>query len=102
METLWAVIARDRPGAEPKRLAVRDAHFAYVETILDRIAVAGPLRTESGGFAGSVLIYHAANEAEARALLEADPYWAADIWESVTIEPFMAAVGTWVGGKRWR
>mgnify|MGYP002782352066 CR=1 FL=1 len=101
METYWAVIARDRPGAEPRRLAVRDAHFAYVETIADRIAVAGPLRDDAGGFKGSLLIYRVAGEAEARALLEGDPYWAADIWESVTVEPFTAAIGTWVGGKRW-
>jgi hypothetical protein len=100
MDSYWAVIARDRPGADAKRLAVRDAHFAYIATIHERIAVAGPLRKD-GGFAGSLLIYHAEGEAEARALLEADPYFVADIWESVIVEPFTAAVGTWVGGKRW-
>lgn len=98
---LFAVIARDLPGAEPKRLAARPAHFAYVETILDRIAVAGPLRDAAGGFVGSMLIYDVPDAAAARALLEADPYFQAGIWDNPEIHPFTAAAGQWIGGKIW-
>jgi len=98
---LFMVIAKDRAGAHERRMAARAAHFAYIETIMDRIAVAGPLRTDDNGFAGSVLVYDVPDPDTARALLEGDPYFAADIWESVELYPFTAAVGTWIGGKIW-
>lgn len=98
---LFAVIALDRPGAEAKRLAARADHFAYIETILDRIAIAGPLRTDAGGFAGSILVYDVADEAEARALLTGDPYYAAGIWDDPVIHRFTAAAGQWIGGTIW-
>jgi uncharacterized protein len=98
---LFAVIAKDLPDAHDRRMAARPDHFAYVETIQDRIAVAGPLRTPDGGFAGSILIYDAADEAEARGLLEADPYFKAGIWHEPELHPFTAAIGIWVGGKIW-
>jgi uncharacterized protein len=63
--------------------------------------VAGPLRTADGPTIGSLLVYKAASEAQARALLEADPYFRADIWASVEIQPFWAVAGDWVGGKTW-
>jgi uncharacterized protein len=98
---LFAVVAKDLPDAHDRRMAARPAHFAYVENIQDRIAVAGPLRTPDGGFAGSILIYDTADEAEARRLLEADPYFKAGIWHEPEVHPFTAAIGTWVGGKIW-
>jgi hypothetical protein len=98
---LFAVVAMDLPGAHDRRMAARPAHFAYVETIQQRIAIAGPLRTAEGGFAGSILVYDTADIEEARALLEADPYFAAGIWERPEVHPFTAAIGTWIGGKIW-
>ena len=98
---LFAVVAYDKPGAEPTRMAARPAHFAYIETILDQIAVAGPLRDGEGRFLGSILIYDVAELATARALLKADPYFQAGIWEAAEVVPFTAAVGTWIGGKTW-
>ena len=58
----FAVIARDKPGAEAARMAARAEHFAYIETILDRIAIAGPLKDADGRFLGSILIYDVADE----------------------------------------
>jgi uncharacterized protein len=99
---LFAVIAHDLPGAHERRMAARPAHFAYVETIADKIALAGPLRTPDGqGFVGSVLIYDTETADQARALLEADPYYQAGIWRAPELHPFTAAIGTLIGGKIW-
>lgn len=98
---LFVAIGKDLPDAPERRMAARPAHFAYIETILDKIALAGPLRTEEGGFAGSLLVYDVADEAEARALLEADPYFAAGIWHEPELHPFTAAAGKLIGGKTW-
>lgn len=99
---LFAVTAYDLPDAHERRMAARPAHFAYVESIADKIALAGPLRTPDGqGFVGSILIYQADTIEEARALFEADPYFSAGIWDAPQVHPFTAAIGTLIGGKIW-
>lgn len=98
---LYAVIAHDAPGAEAKRAAARDDHFAHIEHILDRVLIAGPLRDEEGHFCGSLVVIRAADEAEARALFERDPYYAAGVWERAEVRAFTAAAGEWIGGKIW-
>ena len=98
---LYAVIAHDKPGAMGPRMALLTAHLEHVEAHLDDLAVAGPLKDDSGAVTGSLLGLHAENEAEARALLASDPYYGADIWDRIEIRAFTAAAGTWVGGKNW-
>lgn len=102
-ETLWAAWCRDRAGKEAERLRkeLAAAHFAHVEAVFDRIAVAGPWRDGDGNIAGSLLVFRAEDEGAARALLKTDPYAGADIWESVELRPFLSAAGTWIGGKVW-
>lgn len=98
---LYAIIARDAPGSAAARQSARDDHFAHIETIIDRIAIAGPLKDEAGAFTGSLVIVEAESEADARALYERDPYHRAGVWAEAQIAPFTAAAGTWIGGKIW-
>lgn len=97
----FAVIARDGPDGARKRAEARDAHFAHIETILARVAIAGPLKDEAGGFVGSVVILDVADADEAWAVLESDPYFKAGVWAEIEIHPFLAAAGSWIGGKSW-
>ncbi|QLC26086.1 YciI family protein [Parasphingopyxis algicola] len=94
---------KDLPGDEPARLRkeLAPAHFVHIETIMDKIRVAGPVRNENGETIGSMLVFNAESEAEARALLDRDPYAGAGLWESVEIHPFLPAAGEWIGGKIW-
>ena len=101
MSQLYAIIARDRPGSAPIRAEKLKQHLAHVEAHLDRLAVAGPLRDEAGAFIGSLLIVKAASESDARALIAADPYFQADIWDDIQIQSFRAVAGDWAGGKTW-
>lgn len=101
MAGLYAIITRDNPSAIAIRKEKLAEHLAHVETCLDRIAIAGPLRDEAGAFVGSLLVVKAASEAEARAFIEQDPYYHAGIWSSIEISAFAAAAGEWVGGKTW-
>ncbi len=98
---LFAIVTRDRPGAAAIRKERLQAHLAHVEATLDRLAIAGPLRDEDGNFVGSLLVVKADSAEDARALLEADPYFQADIWSEIRISAFSAAAGEWVGGKGW-
>ena len=97
----FAIFARDAPDSLAKRDAHRAAHFARVEQILDRVAVAGPLKHESGAIIGSLVVLDVADATEARSLLESDPYFAAGVWDGIDVYPFIAATGTWIGGKIW-
>ena len=101
MSKFYAIIARDKPGAASMRMEKLKEHLAHVEGSLDRLAVAGPLRDEAGAFTGSLLIVKAESEADARALLEADPYYRAGIWNDIDVRAFGAVAGDWVGGKTW-
>ncbi len=96
-----AVIAWDGPDGAAIRDAARDAHFAYVETIVGRIAVAGPLKDADGANIGSLLVYDVETVDEAEVLFRGDPYFVANLWDRWTVNPFLAAAGEWVGGRFW-
>lgn len=98
--THYAVISWDAPEAGALRAEHLAAHLAYAETVLDRIAVGGPMR-DGDAYFGSLIILKADNEVDARAVLEADPYFKAGVWARTEIRPFRAVIGEWVGGKTW-
>jgi uncharacterized protein YciI len=101
MSNLFAIVCRDVPNSGQARANARDAHFAHVEAILDRIAIAGPLKNDKGEIVGSLVVVHADSKADAQAILESDPYFAANVWAESRIEEFVAAAGDWIGGKIW-
>ena len=100
----YLAICRDDQDRDTGNLrrSERDAHFAYIETILDRLLVAGPLpEADSGSHTASLFVYAVDSEAEARALLEADPYFKAGIYGECELKPFVPAAGSWIGGTIW-
>ena len=101
---LVAAVCMDKKGDGPKkaREAHMQGHLSYFESILDQVAVAGPIFGEDGKTpVGSMLIYKTDDCEKAKALLAADPYYHADIWETVDFHMFRAAGGDLVGGKSW-
>jgi uncharacterized protein YciI len=98
---LFAFRCLDGEGSAPVRGRALAGHLAHVEANIGDYAVAGPLK-EGERTIGSLLVIKADDAAEARALLEADPYFAAGVWASITCEEFSAVAGDWVGGATWR
>jgi len=96
------IYCKDATGAAELRKTHMAAHLEYIETIIDEICVAGPVRKEAGGdVAGSCLIFRTDDQAAARELFSNDPYYKAGIFDSVEISHMAAAAGNWVGGKTW-
>jgi uncharacterized protein len=95
------IVAWDAPDSAPLRAAARDDHFAHIERIIDKVAVAGPLKDADGAFVGSMILLDVADAAEAESVLRSDPYFAAGVWDRWTIHAYLAAAGDWVGGKIW-
>lgn len=101
-----AAFCIDHAGDEPARLRkeLAPAHLAYIESIMAHILIAGPLfdsNNEDKKSIGSLLVYKTQDMEEARAWLEQDPYYAADIWQSVELRFFRGAAGDAVGGRAW-
>ena len=101
MTDLYAIICRDKPNSKEKRMVGLKAHLAHLDEVFDRVSIACPLHDESGGFTGSMLVISATDLADAREFIEGDPYYKADIWESIQIDRIGVTAGSWVGGKPW-
>jgi hypothetical protein len=97
-----AIFCHDKPDSMAARKAAAQEHLRYIDSVLDRIAVAGPLFSDDGArMIGSVYVFKTASLEEARALLERDPYFRAAFWERIEFRPFLPAAGEFVGGTVW-
>lgn len=90
---LIALMAKDKPGALDVRKANRDAHVAYLKGSGDTIMMAGPFLDEAGEMCGSLIILNVADMAEAEAWAANDPYKAAGLFESVTLQAWNKVLG---------
>ena len=99
----WLVICRDIDDSASLRREYLDRHLAYIDTVMDEVAVAGPFADSPGGdFVGSCFIYRTDDRAVAESLLRNDPYSEAGLYREVTFHALRIAAGTWVGGDAWR
>ncbi|MGA8171233.1 MAG: YciI family protein [Methylocystis sp.] len=90
---LFAAICLDKPGHVDLRLSTRAAHLAFLEAHAPRIKLGGPFLDENDKPVGSLLILDCADDDAARALLDADPYARAGLFESVSLRPWRRVVG---------
>jgi uncharacterized protein YciI len=97
------IALRDAPGSAERRTTHLAAHLEFVERVIDRILVAGPITDPAtGAQVGSLYVLDVPDAAAARALLESDPYYAAGVWNDVRIDTFAGVAGRWVGGLAWK
>ena len=92
---LFVIHAIDRDGDGSLRLANREAHLGFLGESGDRVKLGGPMLSEDGSrMIGSMLVIEAESLQEARDWAAGDPYKKADLFASVDIRPWKAAVGT--------
>jgi uncharacterized protein YciI len=92
---LFVIAAIDKPGALALRLEHRPAHLAYLAEQAAMVKLAGPVLTaaEGGDPCGSMLIVEAADLAAAQAFAAGDPFAAAGVFESATVQPWRLTIG---------
>jgi uncharacterized protein YciI len=94
---LFVLHAMDRPGALPKRLSNYEAHKAFLSDTTPhgvRIVMSGPLTADDGEtMIGSLFLIEAPDRATVERFNAADPFFAADIWDKVTISGFIRRQG---------
>ena len=91
--TLYALICNDKPGSLDLRMATREAHLAYARGFADKMRLGGPMLTEAGEMAGSLIFLEVDTLAEAKAFSDSDPYAIAGLFENVQITPFRVTIG---------
>jgi hypothetical protein len=98
---LFVLIGRDAVDAAVLRKQHLQAHLDWVAGVMDRIRVAGPVMDPVGETCMSLYVLEAGSEAAAREFIAQDPYFRNGVWRELTVQPFVAAAGTWVGGASW-
>lgn len=94
---LFAIHAVDHEGAIDKRLSHYDAHKAFLSDTSPfgvNIVMSGPLTADDGQtMIGSLFLVEASDRSAVEKFHHADPFFAADIWQSVTITGFLRRQG---------
>jgi uncharacterized protein YciI len=93
---LYAIICEDIADSLDKRLSVRPAHLARLQSLQDegRLVLAGPhpaIDSENpgeAGFTGSLIVAEFASRIDAQKWANSDPYIDAGVYASVTVKPF--------------
>jgi uncharacterized protein YciI len=88
---LFAMIAKDRPGALDTRLAERPMHLQYLESLGQQLRLAGALLDADGKPEGSLVVIEAETIEAATAVFNADPFVAAGVFGSTEIKPWRLA-----------
>ena len=91
---VYAFYCRDGEDAPRIRPTVREAHFEHIFAHVGAYKLGGPLNKD-GEAIGSLILIEGADEAEARAVFEGDPYFIAGVWQSINVTEFVALTGTW-------
>jgi uncharacterized protein YciI len=87
----------DKPNHQPVRQQARPAHLLYLEGIAPRLIACGAKLNDDGADAGGgIYIVDVETRAEAEALIAADPFTAADLFQRVEIRRWRKA---YVDGK---
>jgi uncharacterized protein YciI len=90
---LFVLHCIDKPGALDVRIDTRKAHLDYIAGLPGVMKLGGPLLSEDGAMAGSLMIIEAEDLQAAKAFNAVDPYTQAGLWGSVDIRPFRATIG---------
>jgi uncharacterized protein YciI len=91
---LFVATCIDKPDSLAKRTGRRPAHLIYLSSLGAKMRAAGALLDPTGqNPVGSLLIFETLDEAEARAILAADPYAEAGLFASVELKPWRQALG---------
>ena len=93
---LYFVYLEDIADNAGIRAELLDRHMRHIGGFVDRIKLGGPImRGDSDSPAGGILVLEADSEASVRAMVDADPYFQAGLWQDVKIHPFKEILNAW-------
>jgi len=82
----FVVLFEDNPGmGNDVRAKHMPEHLDFLQRRSANVNAAGPLKNQDGSGAGGLWVVDASEEAQVRALVEEDPFWATGLRKSVRI-----------------
>jgi hypothetical protein len=90
---LYVLICHDRADSLALRMATREAHLAYVRDHPLPLKVAGPILSDNGEMAGSILVFDADSRDQVQAFADQDPYAIAGLFERSEIMGWKVTLG---------
>ncbi len=84
----FIVICKDKENSLGKRLANRNFHLKYLQTLKENLVMAGPILDDSENPKGSMLVIKFENKTKLEEFLKKDPYAKVNLFETVEIELF--------------
>jgi uncharacterized protein YciI len=89
---LFIVQFQDKPGMGELRDTLLKSHFAFLDSVSDRVLVPGSLREDPGDKpVGGLWIIEAKDEAEVREIFKDDPFWTNGMRATVRINRWVKA-----------
>ncbi len=89
---LYAMIAKDAPGALQTRLDTRPAHLEHLQSLGKKLVFAGALLDAEDQPEGSIVVFEAENLEEAEKLAAADPFVPAGVFASYEVKRWRLAI----------
>lgn len=89
---LYAMIAKDAPGALQTRLDTRPAHLEHLKSLGKKLVFAGALLDAAEQPEGSIVIFEAETLEEAEAMAAADPFVPAGVFASYEVKRWRIAI----------
>lgn len=89
---LYAMIAKDAPGALQTRLDTRPVHLEHLNSLGKKLVFAGALLNADEQPEGSIVVFEAESLAEAEALAAADPFVPAGVFSSYEVKRWRIAI----------
>lgn len=84
----YAFVGYDRPNGLARRMAARPEHLQHLESLGERLILAGPFLDDKGDMVGSIMVIEADSQEDAEATFGRDPFVVGKIFDSITIKPF--------------
>lgn len=89
---LYAMIAKDAPGALQKRLDTRPVHLEHLNSLGRKLVFAGALLNAEEQPEGSIVVFEAESLDEAEKLAAADPFVPAGVFASYEVKRWRIAI----------
>lgn len=89
---LYALIGYDKPNGLARRMEHRPDHLAHLDSLGDKLVLAGPFLDANGDMNGSFMVIEAETQAEAEALYARDPFVSRGVFGSIEIRPYKIGV----------
>ena len=89
---LFALVALDRPNSVERRMEIRPEHLKHLDSLGDKLILAGPFLNEKEEGVGSIVVIEAASLDEAREMFNRDPFVRENLFDQVTIKPWRLGI----------